>query len=735
MPLIETKGAASSQGFGQFARQASGEAPAEAIDFDGTNDFLSRSTDLTGNANGNTFTFSVWVWRGNQNLQYIYNSCESSTSTRFSVELTGSSGNNAVRVIGKNTSGSTIFSVTSALVIGLQTWTSVIVSGNNNTNVLDIAINDVTERISDAFTSTNSIAFAQPIHNVAQFNGDEMQTRLSNVFLDYTYRDLTITANRRLFVTADLKPAAGQAALNPILYLPMSDPTAPGTNTGTGGNFTLTGVVARSGRGPNQYNAPYSFFDGSADFLSRTTNLTGASASSAITFAASFMITGWSNDRTIFQISPQDGQFTFAVQVNSIEQISVYARNAAGTPVFSFTASTGFSQTDPAISRNFHLVFSFDLTSTATRFVALNGVLQSVGYGDYSNSTVNVAPATNPRLSVGASTRLSPGAGGTDTYYYGQIGALWFNTSYIDLSVPANLAKFVSGTGIDAKPVDLGASGELPTGTSPLIYLPMYGNNAGQNYGTGGNFTVNSGPYTGVRGPNEYWGNWCGEGNGDVGYLSRTGVSGIGTGKTFSLRTRMQTRVGVAGTRTILSQQSPNFFIEVNGNDALAITARNAAGTVILSATSANSAIVPGTLYDLAINIDLSNTARRRVSLDGGANDLSMTWSTYTNDTFGLNTSTLTRVFCRATDTTSLFYGKLGEFYFTTDYIDFSVEANRLKFRDAFGNPVNLTQQIESQAIPTPAIYLRFPPGAFGTNYGSGGAFTQSGNMYDGGQF
>jgi hypothetical protein len=731
MPLQSTSGAATYDAFGVSA--VSSVVPAEAIDYDGTNDFLTSSS-LTGAADGRAFTLSTWAWSDGGNTILDFGT---GSQTRFRITLDGT----GLNIEARNAAGtlilesSTVFSPTPN-----NTFLHILVSVNlTSTATRSVYINDSLTSTTWSTYSNADIDFTVPTYRIAGQSdasaSSKFDGRLSNVFLDYTYRDMSITANRRLFVTADLKPALGQAALSPILYLPMSDPTAPGLNQGTGGNFTLTGVVARSGRGPNQYNAPYSSFNSSSTFLSRTTNLTGASASSAITFAASFIIKGGSSDRMIFQISPQDGQFAFSVQVNSVEQISVSARNSAGTPIFSFNLSTGFSQTDPAIFRNFNLVFSFDLTSTATRFVALNGVLQSVGYGDYSNSTVNVAPTTNPRLSVGASTRLSPGGGGTDSYYFGQIGALWFNTSYIDLSVAANLAKFVSGTGINAAPVDLGATGELPTGTSPLVYLPLYGNNAGRNYGTGGDFTVNSGPFPGARGPNEFWGNWCGEENGDVGYLSRTGVSGIGTGKTFSLRTRMQTRVGVAGTRTILSQQSPNFFIEVNGVDALVITARNAAGTVILSATSANSAIVPGTLYDLSINIDLSNTANRRVSLNGGANDLSMTWSTYTNDTFGLNTSTLTRVFCRATDTTSLFYGKLGEFYFTTDYIDFSVEANRLKFRDAFGNPVNLTQQIESQAIPTPAIYLRFPPGAFGTNYGSGGAFTQSGNMYDGGQF
>ena len=34
----------------------------EAVDFDGVEDYLSRSEDLVGNSDGKTFTFSSWVY-------------------------------------------------------------------------------------------------------------------------------------------------------------------------------------------------------------------------------------------------------------------------------------------------------------------------------------------------------------------------------------------------------------------------------------------------------------------------------------------------------------------------------------------------------------------------------------------------------------------------------------------------------------------------------------------------
>ena len=38
--------------------QPSANGVADAIDFDGANDYLSRSSDLVGNTDGKTFTFS-----------------------------------------------------------------------------------------------------------------------------------------------------------------------------------------------------------------------------------------------------------------------------------------------------------------------------------------------------------------------------------------------------------------------------------------------------------------------------------------------------------------------------------------------------------------------------------------------------------------------------------------------------------------------------------------------------
>lgn len=695
---------------------------AEAIDFDGTNDALSRSS-LTGNADSKTLTCSIFFYAASiTGTDFLVSFRNNAAGQHFAVKIA----NNAVYIDGGNASATAILAAntpTSPSSIALNTWNHVLISIDlANTSNRSIYINDVAQSVTWSTYTNDSIAFSTNadsfrINALSSITGG-VQGRLSNVFLDYTYRDLSVEANRRLFVTADLKPAAGQAALNPILYLPMSDPTQPGLNQGTGGNFTLTGTVARSGRGPNQYNAPYSDFDGSADYLSRTTAPTGIADGK--TFTLSFVV---NMDATIsnyeaFTIRDGANQRLY-VRFQSPSSLSVAALDSSPAYALLFTnvqPSGGW-----VAGRNYHVVMSFDVSNTGKRWVYINGEAVSVTYTNYANLNIDF-------LGASPDVRVGSGAG---SLMNGRLGALWFNTSYIDLSVAANLAKFVTGTGIDAKPVDLGASGELPTGTSPLIYLPMYGNNAGKNYGTGGDFTVNSGPYTGARGPNEFWGNKA-DFDGSTGYLSRTTALGLSDGKTFSMAFWYKPDSSSAANYiyyTDTSGGSARVYVLRDASNNLNIVAKNSAGTNVLDATVTTGVFSStATAKCIQICIDLTSTSLRKIYVDG-VNQTAITWTTYTNDNINWNVQNT-----KISRESNGLNGKLSEFYFTTDYIDFSQESNRLKFRDAFGNPVDLTQQIEAAAIPNPAIYMRFPPTSFGTNSGTGGDFTVNGVISDGGQ-
>jgi hypothetical protein len=718
MPLQATSGAASYDAFGGGALAV---APlAEAIEFDGTNDFLSRSSDLTGNADGKTFTFSAWCYltSDSNNGTSIY-----SSDIGFRIEVSTSQVAYAARLY-VNAFDQRLWIIRDDL-LQYNTWFHLLISVDlSNTANRYVYINDLPATVSyDRYVNTN-IDFTSANHVIANNyeKNNAMKGRLAHVFLDYAYRNLSVDANRRLFVTANLKPALGQAALNPIMYLPMSDPTQPGLNQGTGGNFTLTGTVARSGRGPNQYNAPYSDLDGAADYLS-SAGISGIADGNQFTLVFSYKpdVIGGTAQTPICFSSSSSVRFDFYVDTDGSAYLRAF--NSAATRILQAT----FAANTFVAGRNYVVACSINLSSTSTRHVYINGLSVSPTWTNYTNGTIQFNIATTPRYRVGANQTPS-------SYVNGGLGALWFNTSYIDLSVAANLAKFVTGTGIDAKPVDLGATGELPTGTSPLIYLPMYSNDAGRNYGTGGNFTVNSGPYTGARGPNEFWGNLA-DFNGTTGYLARIGgLTGISDSKVFSCSFVYDPDVSGTDQEIINIQGDTHVFgfrIYRDGSDnKLNFVAQNSSNVTILSAVT--SGTFTTARYFIQACFDLNNSSNRAVYVNGTLQ--TMTYSTYTNDTADL-TRNRAVLAARFDGSYGRFLdGQLSEFYFATNYIDFTQEAERLKFRDCFGNPTDLPSAITAQSVPTPAIYMRFPPTSFGTNSGTGGDFTVNGTITDGGQ-
>jgi hypothetical protein len=75
---------------------------------------------------------------------------------------------------------------------------------------------------------------------------------------------------------------------------------------------------------------------------------------------------------------------------------------------------------------------------------------------------------------------------------------------YLDISLVHNRRKFRSAAG---KPVHLGTTGALPTGTAPLIYLHLDDAEAVANFatnrGTGGNFTIAGTLQTGSTSPSD----------------------------------------------------------------------------------------------------------------------------------------------------------------------------------------------------------------------------------------
>lgn len=77
--------------------------------------------------------------------------------------------------------------------------------------------------------------------------------------------------------------------------------------------------------------------------------------------------------------------------------------------------------------------------------------------------------------------------------------------------------------------------------------------------------------------------------------------------------------------------------------------------------------------------------------------------------------------------------GCLAEFYMNlSTFTDFSVEANRRKFRTAGGKPNSLGANGAGPTGAQPIVYFKGPASAFPTNRGTGGNYTVTGTLTDG---
>lgn len=694
-----------------------------AIDFDGANDYLSRSSDLVGNADGKTFTFSAWVYKKLPD-SFVY--IVANTSLRFQVLLQS----DGIQFREYNASGTEILNAQTAAGVELpaSTWCHILFSVDlSSTTKRRFFIDDREVSLTYLTYTNDDVDFTQGNWAVgADVNNTwPAEIRLAHVYLDHTYRDLSIEANRRLFITDDLKPAkkADVAALNPILYLPLDDATIPGLNLGTGGDFALNGVVARSGRGPNEYNVAYSDLDGAADYLSRTTAPVGVADGKQ--FSCSFCCT--------LDIVPS-GTFSyvfsvytgttakFYIRINDGGELEVLGLTSAGAVAVQGKVAGALA----VAGRNYSVTISVDVADAAKRHIYINGQTAVTTWLTYTNNSIDFEVATDSRYRIAANGQTTPAQ-----YINGKLGDVWFDTTYIDLS--ANNPFWDSKTN---KPANLGVNGEVPTGLPPLVYLPMRADNAGKNMGTGGDFTVNSGPFVGARSPSEFWGNKA-DFDGSTGYLARTSpLAGVSDGKTFSASFHVTfDGTGVTDIFTISSADGTGtnrLVVRRDASNRLAIFGSNAAGASILAATGGTLSAT-ATNFSIQICIDLTNAANRRVYVNGA--ELAMTWATYSDDVIELTAARPTLGADYGAGAYQNFLdGKLSEFFFTTEYIDFSQEANRLKFRDAFGNPVDLGADGSKPTGRAPEIYMRLDPSNFGKNDGFGGDFTVNGTITDGGQ-
>jgi hypothetical protein len=488
---------------------------------------------------------------------------------------------------------------------------------------------------------------------------------------------------------------------SPIIYLPMTDAATAGSNSGTGGDFTVNGVLDTAGRAPNQFNCSASKFDGVNDRMSLSLTNSGVTA---LTFSVDFRIDPNNSYARVFQIDSSSAARTVSL-TNGGDYLRLQLFMVSGL-LYITIPSALIGGVPHNIMRRLTISVK-DIDSTAVIKANMDGVDITSGItGSGGNSTLK--------------TFVNAFVGGTSTgYSAGDIGELYFDTAYTDLATDN---PFWDADANRPKPVRQVIS---ETGTTPLIALPMRGDDAGNNLGSGGDFTVNSAPFTGARGGSEFWARSADFVSGSTARLHLQNISTTDT-KTASIVIAIKKHSGnnnsvlnILGS-PLYSQYKFQLLPDTSGGLTVYMNGTNFEYMYMTGGTS------PQGIWDI-FHISIDRSSKPDCYLIKNGVDSTGTSAGWTNEVISLNGADVALGYASGSAAGG---ADVGFLYLSQTYIDFSQESNRNLFVDQLGYPKDLTPAIDAGTIDDPLIYMKFDDtSAMGTNSGTGGDFWSYGTI------
>lgn len=465
------------------------EIAVDAVEFDGTNDYLTRGAGYTDAADSDKGSIVIWVkLNTDSGSQLFLNQAEGVHSPL----VFNRQGNGTIRLILRDSASDDVLVILSDLTLNIANgWTCIMVSWDTSVAqeaMIYLGDNAATLTVDTQVIGTIDNTMTEHSVGANTIGGAKLNGCLSQVYLNIEdYIDFTVEDNRRKFISAEGKPVdLGSDGSTPTGNIPILFLTGAAaswhTNSGSGGGMTaedgpLTDCADSPSDVPFQVNAVN--FDGTNDYLTRGGGLTGAANDSKGTFSCWVRFTS-SSFANIFtgRIGSNVGHVQIAK--NGTDKINIVLRTAGNSILISVP-------TVNAITLNVwnHILISWDFSLGAGNRVQtyINDVDDTDTPGTDNGGVVGYVL---DEWQIGAGfSGISPGA----SKFVGDMAEFWFEDGlWYDLSIEANRRKFIDVSG---KPVDLGSDGSGPTESSPIIFLS--GNTATwhTNDGTGGGFTSN----------------------------------------------------------------------------------------------------------------------------------------------------------------------------------------------------------------------------------------------------
>lgn len=158
--------------------------------------------------------------------------------------------------------------------------------------------------------------------------------------------------------------------------------------------------------------------------------------------------------------------------------------------------ATSASTITAAMWINILMAWDCTITSSPMATVYFNDAAKALVDFGISGTGFEVQLASILGWAIGAQYYEDSGA---QSFFTGDMYDLWFAPDqYIDFSIEANRRKFIDA---DGAPVDLGANGNLPTGTAPAIFLHGGASSFATNQGTAGDIFAVTGTLTDATAP------------------------------------------------------------------------------------------------------------------------------------------------------------------------------------------------------------------------------------------
>ena len=239
----------------------------DAVNFDGTNDYLLKTTALSGVSDSRTGIFSCWLnmQGGDGTNQDIY-AADGDGSVCTILRRSA----NIVRVTLANNliSSAFQFASTETLVVA-DGWTNVLISWDTNAaaglKTGHLYFNDADASVSVLLDSSAAFDVDYVASEWAAGASTSASRKLNAdmaelYFAPGQFLDFSVEANRRLFIDAGGKPVdlgsdgSTPTGAAPAVYfsvLPGDAASDFATNRATGGNFTETGTLALAGTSPS----------------------------------------------------------------------------------------------------------------------------------------------------------------------------------------------------------------------------------------------------------------------------------------------------------------------------------------------------------------------------------------------------------------------------------------------------------------------------------------------------